>query len=209
MKYDYLYQYLAVALSRRTLAAVSAVLVAGGTVAYMQSHRCRRIPKSEESSSRTTSRENGESSSRNGVSDPPVRVARPGRKGLRSLHVLAAILLSRMGANGIWNLMALVTTAKKEEEEKKNTTRRPHPQAVAAREPFASCRLPRVAHELLSLAGFSRTGRKIEATLSPVGFSRTGRKIEATFAISYHTGVSISCRYGTYRAVLSIPTHSY
>ncbi|CAL9173750.1 unnamed protein product [Musa hybrid cultivar] len=97
--------------SRRTLAAVSAVLVAGGTVAYIQSHRHRKIPKSEESSNHTISRENGESMSRNGVSDHPVRVARPGRKGLRSLHILAAILLSRMGANGIWNLMALVTTA--------------------------------------------------------------------------------------------------
>lgn len=111
MKYDYLHQYSAVVLSRRTLAAVSAVLVAGGTVAYIQSHRCRKIPKSEESSNHTISRENGESLSRNGVSDHPVRVARSGRKGLRSLHVLAAILLSRMGTNGIWNLMALVTTA--------------------------------------------------------------------------------------------------
>ncbi|RZS11417.1 hypothetical protein BHM03_00042754 [Ensete ventricosum] len=27
------------------------------------------------------------------------------------------------------------------------------------------------------------------------------------FAISYHTGISISCRYGTYRAVTSIPTY--
>ncbi|RWW21001.1 hypothetical protein GW17_00014854 [Ensete ventricosum] len=26
-------------------------------------------------------------------------------------------------------------------------------------------------------------------------------------AISYHTGVSISCRYDTYRAIPSVPTH--
>lgn len=88
--------------SRKTLAAVSAVLVAGGTVAFMQTRLYRRSHKSGE---------NGENSSQNGICNQPVHGARPTRKGLRSLHYLAATLLSQMGPNGMRNLMGLVAIA--------------------------------------------------------------------------------------------------
>ncbi|KAG6525506.1 hypothetical protein ZIOFF_015462 [Zingiber officinale] len=87
---------------RRTLAAVSAVLVAGGTVAFMQTRLYRRSHKSGEK---------GENSSQNGICNQPFQVARPTRKGLRSLHYLAATLLSQMGPNGMRNLMGLVAIA--------------------------------------------------------------------------------------------------
>ncbi|WOL18839.1 ABC transporter D family member 1-like [Canna indica] len=96
---------------RKTLAAVSAVVVAGGTYAYMQSRQCRRLPKSGNSSNDTASREIGESLSQNGPNDQSVQTTRSKRKGLKSVHVLAAVLLSRMGPNGTRNLILLVTTA--------------------------------------------------------------------------------------------------
>ncbi|XP_042458398.1 ABC transporter D family member 1 isoform X2 [Zingiber officinale] len=55
--------------------------------------------------------EKGENSSQNGICNQPVQVARPTRKGLRSLHYLAATLLSQMGPNGMRNLMGLVAIA--------------------------------------------------------------------------------------------------
>ncbi|CAL9054400.1 unnamed protein product [Musa banksii] len=102
---------LLVSRSRRTLAAVSAVLVAGGTFAYMQSRQSRISLNSHDSLNHITSRENEESLSQNSVNDQLVRPARQRRKGMRSLHALAAILLSRMGPNGMHNLLFLVTTA--------------------------------------------------------------------------------------------------
>lgn len=93
------------------LAAVSAVLVAGGTVAYMQSC-CNRIRllKTENSANCTTSSETEKSLSLNSAGDQQVHNARQRRKGLGSLHALASILLSSMGPNGRHYLMALVTT---------------------------------------------------------------------------------------------------
>ncbi|XP_042419825.1 ABC transporter D family member 1-like isoform X2 [Zingiber officinale] len=96
---------------RRMLAAVSAVLVASGTVAYMQSCRNRRrLLKTENSANCTTSSETVKSLSLNSAGDQQVHNARQRRKGLGSLRALASVLLSSMGPNGRHYLMALVTT---------------------------------------------------------------------------------------------------
>ncbi|KAG6481922.1 hypothetical protein ZIOFF_058546 [Zingiber officinale] len=93
------------------LAAVSAVLVASGTVAYMQSCRNRRrLLKTENSANCTTSSETVKSLSLNSAGDQQVHNARQRRKGLGSLRALASVLLSSMGPNGRHYLMALVTT---------------------------------------------------------------------------------------------------
>lgn len=93
------------------LAAVSAVLVASGTVAYMQSCRNRRrLLKTENSANCTTSSETVKRLSLNSAGDQRVHNARQRRKGLGSLRALASILLSSMGPNGRHYLMALVTT---------------------------------------------------------------------------------------------------
>lgn len=89
---------------RRTLAAAAGILVAGGAFAYMRSRH------------QSTSRRQGPSALahvnnvQNGVHDNSVRRATRKRGGLRSLHVLAAILLSQMGRSGMRNLLALLAT---------------------------------------------------------------------------------------------------
>lgn len=90
---------------RRTLALVTGFMVTGGTAVYMQS----RISKSK--------RDKSESSitvrhlSQNGADDEKAKILRRKKSGLRSLHVLTAILLSKIGLTGLRNLVGLVTTA--------------------------------------------------------------------------------------------------
>ncbi|XP_008781581.2 ABC transporter D family member 1-like [Phoenix dactylifera] len=95
---------------RRTLALVSGVLVAGGTVAYMQSRWLSRSGRPGSSANLSTLGKNKESLIQNGVDDKSIRTPRQKKRGLRSLHVLAAILLSQMGSVGMRNLMALAAT---------------------------------------------------------------------------------------------------
>lgn len=96
--------------NRRTLALVSGVLVAGGTVAYMQSRWHGRSSRPGSSANLSTLGKDKESLSQNGVDDTSIRTARRKKRGLRSLHVLAEMLLSQMGPIGMRNLMALVAT---------------------------------------------------------------------------------------------------
>lgn len=96
--------------NRRTVALVSGVLVAGGTLAYMQSRWHSSSLKQESSSNISIPGKNKENLSQNGTDDKSIRTSRRKNRGLRSLHVLAQILLSQMGPMGMRNLMALVAT---------------------------------------------------------------------------------------------------
>ncbi|PKA66791.1 ABC transporter D family member 1 [Apostasia shenzhenica] len=94
---------------RRTLALVTGVLVTGGTAAYLQSKRRKvKCDKSDHSIDNADSRGNV---SLNGTVDQPARKLRRKKAGLRSLHVLTAILLSKIGPKGLRTLVSLVTTA--------------------------------------------------------------------------------------------------
>ncbi|XP_072974928.1 ABC transporter D family member 1 [Typha angustifolia] len=95
---------------RRTFALVSTALLAGGTIAYMQSRQHKRSAR-QESSNGLCATDNGEESlSQNGIEGKSVRATKQRRGGLRSLHVLAAILLKQMGPMGMRNLVALGAT---------------------------------------------------------------------------------------------------
>lgn len=96
---------------RKTLAIVTGVLVAGGTAAYMQSRKAGRVlyPQSSDQYGNPGKRSK-EASIQNGTDDRPVGKRKPKKGGLRSLQVIVAILLSRMGSNGMRNLLALATT---------------------------------------------------------------------------------------------------
>ncbi|KAK9078104.1 hypothetical protein SSX86_002161 [Deinandra increscens subsp. villosa] len=86
---------------RKTLLLATGIIVAGGTAAYMQSHSRVKRPNS-----------NGPGDD----SDLDVRnnnnnvVKSRQKKGLKSLQVLAAILLSHMGKMGARDLLALMAT---------------------------------------------------------------------------------------------------
>ncbi|ONK71128.1 uncharacterized protein A4U43_C04F5000 [Asparagus officinalis] len=95
---------------RRTLVTVTGALVAGGTVAYLRSRHQKRLIRPDSSASDVASESGKGKLSQNGVDDKSIRKSRRKRSGLKSLHVLAAILLSQMGRNGMRNLMALVAT---------------------------------------------------------------------------------------------------
>ncbi|XP_077239794.1 ABC transporter D family member 1-like [Tasmannia lanceolata] len=85
---------------RKTLAVATSVLVAGGTVAYIQSRFRNRSVMPDGSGHHVVAANNKEKLS-----------VRSKKGGLRSLHVLAAILLSKMGQMGVKNLLALVAIA--------------------------------------------------------------------------------------------------
>ncbi|PKU87241.1 ABC transporter D family member 1 [Dendrobium catenatum] len=91
---------------RRTLALVAGVMVTGGTAVYMQS----RITKSKRDRSKSSINVTGHLS-QNGVDDKAAKILRKKRSGLRSLHILTAILLSKIGPTGLRTLVGLVTTA--------------------------------------------------------------------------------------------------
>ncbi|KAM0940004.1 putative ABC-type fatty-acyl-CoA transporter [Dioscorea sansibarensis] len=95
---------------RRTLAIATSIVAVGGTYAYTQLRRRGKSIKSDDSVNGVLSSNHRENSTQNGTSDKLPRSSRQKGGGLRSLQVLAAILLSRMGSTGVRNLIALVTT---------------------------------------------------------------------------------------------------
>ncbi|XP_039120434.1 ABC transporter D family member 1-like isoform X2 [Dioscorea cayenensis subsp. rotundata] len=96
---------------RRTLAIATSIVVVGGTYAYTQLRQRSKSIKPDESINGVLPSNHEENSIQNGTSDNLTRSSRRKGGGLRSLQVLAAILLSRMGSMGVRNLIALVTTA--------------------------------------------------------------------------------------------------
>nr|CAD1833661.1 unnamed protein product [Ananas comosus var. bracteatus] len=95
---------------RRTVALVSGALLAGGTLAYMQSRHHKRSSRPNSSNDVSAPGINEDSLNQNGVDSKPIRAARRKKSGLRSLHVLAAILLKQIGPMGMRCLLSLVTT---------------------------------------------------------------------------------------------------
>lgn len=94
---------------RKTLAAVTSILVTGGTVAYLRSRN--RSAKFESSDiTNFAAGQSNENVIQNGVDDKSINKSRRKGSGLRSLQVLAAILLSQMDNKGMRNLLALVAT---------------------------------------------------------------------------------------------------
>lgn len=94
---------------RRTLAAITGIIVTGGTVAYLRSrHQSRSIRP--DSSTTIASGNAKETLNQNGVDDNSNRKSSQKRSRLRSFNSLAVILLSQMGRKGMHNLMALVAT---------------------------------------------------------------------------------------------------
>ncbi|KAK4791470.1 hypothetical protein SAY86_031883 [Trapa natans] len=91
---------------RKTLLLATSVLVAGGTAAYMQSRLSHRTAKSANHYNGIND-ENGklESVDKDNAS---IKRSTKKRSGLRSLQVLTAILLSKMGQSGARDLLALV-----------------------------------------------------------------------------------------------------
>lgn len=97
-------------MNRRTVALVSGALLAGGTLAYMQSRHHKRSSRPNSSNDVSAPGINEDSLNQNGVDSKPIRAARRKKSGLRSLHVLAAILLKQIGPMGMRCLLSLVTT---------------------------------------------------------------------------------------------------
>ncbi|MQM14516.1 hypothetical protein Taro_047449, partial [Colocasia esculenta] len=96
-----------IVLNRKTLAVVTGVLVAGGTATYVQSRRHVRSTRPDSSGHQNGPDPSGHQNSMNVISNKQ----RKHRRGaLKSLQVLTAILLSRMGPMGMRNLMALMTS---------------------------------------------------------------------------------------------------
>ncbi|XP_039123082.1 ABC transporter D family member 1-like isoform X1 [Dioscorea cayenensis subsp. rotundata] len=98
---------------RRTLVAVAGVLVAGGTAAYMQS-RFQNWSTRLNSSIQNLPGNVEETLTRKGTNDnsndnPRKRSLK--KRGLKSIRVLLAILISKLGPMGTHNLLALVVTA--------------------------------------------------------------------------------------------------
>ncbi|XP_024991284.1 ABC transporter D family member 1 isoform X2 [Cynara cardunculus var. scolymus] len=92
---------------RRTLLLATGIIVAGGTAAYVQSHGRGRRPSG-------TGQSNGlgdedEQAELDVGNNSVIRRSRQ-KKGLKSLQVLAAILLSHMGRMGARDLLALLAT---------------------------------------------------------------------------------------------------
>ncbi|XP_042485644.1 ABC transporter D family member 1 [Macadamia integrifolia] len=94
---------------RRTLALATSILVAGGTAAYMRSRLQSRRGKPGSSNHYSEAAINKEKSSEVDANDKVVKKTRLKKGGLRSLKVLTAILLSRMGQRGARDLLALVS----------------------------------------------------------------------------------------------------
>lgn len=88
-----------VILNRKTLAVATSVLVAGGTAAYVHWRLQNRFIQPDSFNHDIIPVNNKEKSR-----------TRKKKAGLRSLQVLAAILLSQMGRKGARNLLAIVAT---------------------------------------------------------------------------------------------------
>jgi len=93
---------------RKTLAAVSGALIAGGTLAYTQSGRWKRQQK--ENSCTNGNAHTKDKIGHNGTDGKLVK-PRKKKSGLKSLHFLAAILLKKIGPNGSNYLLGLIITA--------------------------------------------------------------------------------------------------
>ena len=95
-------------LYRKTLAAVSGALIAGGTLAYTQSGRWKRQQKEN-----SCTNGNAHTKHRIGHDGTDGKLVKPRKKksGLKSLHFLAAILLKKIGPNGSNYLLGLIITA--------------------------------------------------------------------------------------------------
>lgn len=93
---------------RRTLALVTGVTVTAGAALYMQSRinkaKCNR-PENPNTFVQ------GGSLCLNGADDNEAKKLKRKKSGLRSLHVLTAILISKIGPLGLRTLLGLVTTA--------------------------------------------------------------------------------------------------
>ncbi|XP_021741036.1 ABC transporter D family member 1-like [Chenopodium quinoa] len=92
---------------RKSLLLATGILVAGGTAAYMQS---RSSHKRSDSSGHCNGPGSLSESSENDISNPTAYKGKIQKKNaLRSLQILAAILLSHMGRRGARDLLALVS----------------------------------------------------------------------------------------------------
>lgn len=92
--------------NRKTLLLATGILVAGGTAAYVQSRiRVNRHDLLGDSDEHNNDRELPEEEVMKRTSAPK---GKQKKGGLKSLQVLAAILLSEMGQLGAKNLLALV-----------------------------------------------------------------------------------------------------
>ncbi|KAJ3698082.1 hypothetical protein LUZ61_001787 [Rhynchospora tenuis] len=89
---------------RRTLALVSGAVLAGSTVAYMQS-RYRTKAQWRDPSNHALVPGN------DSIQDGRLTSTRRKKRGLKSLHILAAILLKRIGQKGMLNLFSLAVAA--------------------------------------------------------------------------------------------------
>ncbi|EEC72229.1 hypothetical protein OsI_05340 [Oryza sativa Indica Group] len=95
---------------RRTLAVVSGALLAGGTLAYAHSARRQKRQEEYSHSDASTQTTGNQSICQNGVDGKLVKT-RKKKNGLKSLQFLAAILLKKIGPNGINHLLGLMITA--------------------------------------------------------------------------------------------------
>ncbi|KAK9272001.1 hypothetical protein L1049_002370 [Liquidambar formosana] len=94
---------------RKTLLVASGILVAGGTAAYMQSRlSCKNYDSFGHYNGISDNEEKPDQGEKEVASDKIVKKKRQKKGGLRSLQVLAAILLSHMGQMGARDLLALV-----------------------------------------------------------------------------------------------------
>lgn len=92
---------------RKSLLLATGILVAGGTAAYMQSRFSSRTANPANHCNGIDD-ENGKLESV-GKDNATRKISTKKRSGLRSLKVLTAILLSKMGQSGARDLLALVT----------------------------------------------------------------------------------------------------
>ena len=97
-------------INRRTLAVVSGALLAGGTLAYAHSARRQKRQEEYSHSDASTQTTGNQSICQNGVDGKLVKT-RKKKNGLKSLQFLAAILLKKIGPNGINHLLGLMITA--------------------------------------------------------------------------------------------------
>lgn len=96
-------------INRKTLAIATGVLVAGGAAAYMQSKFLKQNIRSTHSDDQNGHREDNMPMNGENKSSKKAKIIAGKQKGrLRSLHVLTALLLSRMGQIGAGNLLSLV-----------------------------------------------------------------------------------------------------
>ncbi|KAI5001649.1 hypothetical protein ZWY2020_026299 [Hordeum vulgare] len=95
---------------RRTLAVVSGALLAGGTLAYVQTSRRRKHREENPCNDANVHSRSEENISQNGV-DGKVVKTRKKKNLLKSLHFLAAILLKKIGPSGTNYLLGLMLTA--------------------------------------------------------------------------------------------------